>query len=285
MDKLQKVFINNQRVEKFQAKADNHSEKFKKNQLKLHNELVKQRIKNKGKATYDANVIAKFAKSKEERNFISNGVKHYYLNEVSKDDLENCHKMVKKYSNFSKKIEFDDYKLDIEFVNNVGYKQRLPNFCFPAIMINTRCKKKDGIKYFQHVTVCADSSQGYQQLLDYMNKCFRGFVISENKSKCELTFVTSEGDINKVPFICKDNVFTHCPFWTSLSGIKSVNVCTCVVDYLEVIACIEWGFENSDKVLLPVALQPVQNTNKAYKEHCQKILDNILDNLCEHKSE
>jgi hypothetical protein len=285
MEKVQKVFLNHQRCEKFQAKVDNYAEKFKKNQLKLHNELVKERIKNKGKSTYDEKVISKFAKSKEEKQFIMDGVKHYYLNEVSKEDLENCPKMVKKYSNFSKKIEFDDYKIDIEFVNNVGYKQKLPNFCFPSIMINTRYKKKEGIKYFQHVTVCTNSTQDFMQLQDYMNKCFRGFIISENKSKHELTFITSEGDIDKVPFVCKDNVFTHCPFWTKLSGIKSVNVCTCVVDCTNVIACIEWGFENSDKVLLPVAIQPVHNTNKSYKEHCQKMLNDILDNLCEHKLE
>ena len=282
MDKLQKVFVNNQRIEKFQDKVDNHCEKFKKNQLKLHNDLVKQRIKNKGKTTYDANVIAKFAKSKEERNFISDGVKQYFMNEVSNDDIEKCHKMIKKYSNFSKKIEFDEYKIDIEFINNVGYKQKLPNFCFPAIMINTRCKKKEMIKYFQHVTVCADSAKDYERLCDYMVKCFKGFIVHMNKSKHEITFIDSDRDINKTPFLCKDNIFTQCPFWSSLCGIKSVYICTCVVDCTEVIACIEWGFENNDKVLLPVAIQPVQNTNKPYKEHCQQMLNNILNNLCEH---
>jgi hypothetical protein len=279
MEKLQKVFLHNQRVEKFQQKVDKNGEKFQKIQLKLHNELVKQRIKNKGKATYDNSIVSKFAKSKDEKEFLMNGAKQFYMNDVSPSDLENSHKMVKKYSNFSKKIEFDNYKIDIEYVNNVGYKQKLSNFCFPSISINTKCKHKDHIKYFQHMTISYNSAKDLDDVLEHIKKFCKVYIVHINKSRCEITCVCVN-DINDTPYVCKDNVFVNCPFWNELCGVKCVHICTCVVDKQEIITCIEWGFDNDDKALIPVAKQPFQNTDKAYIIQCQNMLNDILSNVC-----
>lgn len=276
MDKLNKVFLHNQRIEKFQVKVDNSLDKFRKVHVKLQNEAIKQRIKNKNKPSFDAGLLSKFASSREQKHFLSSGLNRFFKNEDCENNNENNMKFIKKYSNFNKKIEFDGYKIDIHMVNNVMHKQKLENAGFPALSILTSCKKKDNICYMQMVDLHCVDNKACVAMIEKLehSKCY---IIKVDKKKNIITFIDANKNNNTImPYMWNTPLYNDLPFFINLDVVCQWNACVCVIDDSNIIACINWGFQNNDKLIVPLAIDPVQNTNKAYIQHHQELLNQFL---------
>lgn len=277
MDKLNKVFLHHQRIEKFQVKVDNSLDKFRKVHVKLQNEAIKQRIKNKNKPFFDTGLLSKFTSSREQRHFLSGGLNRFFKNEDCENNYENNMKFIKKYSNFNKKIEFNGYKIDIHMVHNVMHKQKLENAGFPALSVSTSCKKKDNICYMQIVDIHCIDSKACNNLAMNFNKNFIGHIINIDKKKNIISFIDTNKTIKDLfPYYIKNHNYCDLPFWSNLQYVNSWNACVCIIDDSNIIACINWGFQNNDKLIVPLAIDPVQNTNKAYIQHHQELLNQFL---------
>jgi len=272
MDKLNKTFLHHQRINKFKAKVDNSLDKFRKIHIKIQNEAIKQRIKNKNIPSYDTALLTKFATSKEHKHFLSNDMNCFFKNDVDSTDITT--KFIKKYSNSSKKIVFGEYKIDIHMVNNVMHKQKLPNAGFPAISIATTCKKKGNISYCQFAKIKCDDKESCQVMVNELNNSNVYVIDVDKKNNCITTLDINKN--NKCSVLFNNNIYDCLPFWDNLKNISSLNFCTCIVDIDTVVACIEWGFDNNDKLIIPLAKQPVQNTNKAYMAHHQSVIDEYI---------